>query len=77
MRAAMDLRSHTHTHADNDIFKKQLNSMAIIIGLNKTAYYGLKCTQIKQTSHLSISTVIDYPISVSLHDGSYDDNFHV
>lgn len=33
---------------NNDIFKKQLNSMAIIIGLNKTiAYYGLKCTQTK------------------------------
>ena len=31
MCAAMDLM---RTHTDNDIFKKQLNSMAIIIGLN-------------------------------------------
>lgn len=54
MRAAMDLMITYMLYMaavafnNNDIFKKQPNSMAIIIGLNKTmAYYCLKCTQIK------------------------------
>lgn len=53
MHAAMDLMiTYRHIAAvafnNNDIFKKQLNSMAIVIGLNKTiAYNCLKGTQIK------------------------------
>lgn len=67
MRAAMDLMiiyMAAVPFNNNDIFKKQLNSMAIIIGLNKTiAYYRLKCTQIKTEQPLLLPTVIDYSIS--------------
>lgn len=50
---------------NNDIFKKQLNNKAVKIGLNKTiAYYRLKC---KNRPATYLSTVIDYPISVSVN----------
>lgn len=51
---------------NNNIFKIQLNSMGIIIDLNKTVYYCLKCTHIKTEQHFNLSTVIDYSISASL-----------
>lgn len=51
---------------NNDIFKKHLNSIAVIIDLNKTiAYYYLKCTQIK-TDRPLFYEVIDYSVSVKV-----------
>lgn len=47
----------------NDIFKKQLNS--ITIGQHKTTV--LKSTQIKNRAATYPSTVIDYPINVSVN----------
>lgn len=52
MHAAVDLMIIHNIHVaavplhNNDIFKKQLNSMVSVIDLNKTAFYCPECTRI-------------------------------
>lgn len=49
---------------NNTIFKKQLNSISVLIGLHKTmAHYCLECTK---TDQPVVYQVIAYSISVKL-----------
>ena len=51
---------------NNDVFKK-FNSMAIVIGLNKTmVYYCLKCTQIKTELPIIFKQLLIMHVSASL-----------